>query len=262
MDAACCYRCCLFHGLCVLGLAKCGQILVKNSWQINAIFTLDRTLYHILCSHNWLTTHSINVTVWNPALQLPGKLTNECTRTIMCVLLLYWYFITSDKLTSVTTKNLFHVPISFLKNNSGTIKTKQNIPTFPASATVCRCFVSELPTIWVNVTEAFLCRAGFFLPTVFFVGPLDFAGDVIVLLSPVLPEGSESFSSFSWSLSCQTHALYSTLHTHTHPFNGPFSGTTQVRRYQKGKTNLDFTEARDSEWKWHHLGHMQVCTSL
>ena len=51
-------------------------------------------------------------------------------------------------------------------------------------------------------------------------------------------------------------------HTHTHPFNGPFSGTTQVSRYQKGKTNLDFTGARDSEWQWHQLGHMQVCTSL
>jgi len=35
---------------------------------------------------------------------------------------------------------------------------------------------------------------------------------------------------------------------HTHMFKGPFSGTTQVSRYQKGKTNLDFTEARDSEW--------------
>ena len=32
--------------------------------------------------------------------------------------------------------------------------------------------------------------------------------------------------------------------------------------YQKGKTNLDLTEARDSEWQWHQLGHMQVCTSL
>ena len=51
-------------------------------------------------------------------------------------------------------------------------------------------------------------------------------------------------------------------HTHTHPFNGPFSGTTQVSQYQKGKTNLDFTEARDSEWQWHQLGHMQVCTSF
>jgi len=50
-------------------------------------------------------------------------------------------------------------------------------------------------------------------------------------------------------------------HTHN-PFNGPFSGTTQVNRYQKGKTNLDFTVARDSEWQWHQLSHMQVCTSL
>jgi len=47
--------------------------------------------------------------------------------------------------------------------------------------------------------------------------------------------------------------------THTH---SPVSGTTQVSRYQKGKTNLDFTEARDSEWQWHQLGHMQVCTLL
>jgi len=35
-----------------------------------------------------------------------------------------------------------------------------------------------------------------------------------------------------------------------------------VSRYQKGKTNLDFTEARESEWQWNPLGHMQVCTSL
>ena len=46
------------------------------------------------------------------------------------------------------------------------------------------------------------------------------------------------------------------------PFNGLFSRTTWVSRYQKCKTNLDFTRARDSEWQWHQLGHMQVCTSL
>jgi len=51
-------------------------------------------------------------------------------------------------------------------------------------------------------------------------------------------------------------------HTHTHPFNGRFSGTTRVSQYQKGKTNLDFTEARDSEWQWHQLGHMQACIAL
>jgi len=44
-------------------------------------------------------------------------------------------------------------------------------------------------------------------------------------------------------------------HTHTHPFNGPFPGTTQVSQYQKGKTNLDFIETRESEWQWHQLGH-------
>ena len=50
--------------------------------------------------------------------------------------------------------------------------------------------------------------------------------------------------------------------THTHPFNGPLSVSTRVSQYQKGNTNLDFTEARDSEWQWHQLGHMQICTLL
>jgi len=50
------------------------------------------------------------------------------------------------------------------------------------------------------------------------------------------------------------------IQPHTHLFNGPLSGTPRVGRYQKGKTNLDFTEARDSEWQWNPLGHMQVCT--
>jgi len=36
-----------------------------------------------------------------------------------------------------------------------------------------------------------------------------------------------------------------------------------VSRYHKGKANLDFTEARESWWQWHQLGHMQtICTSL
>ena len=50
---------------------------------------------------------------------------------------------------------------------------------------------------------------------------------------------------------------------HTHPrLTAIFPGLTRVSRYQKGKTNLDFTEARDSEWQWHQLGNMQVCTLL
>ena len=50
--------------------------------------------------------------------------------------------------------------------------------------------------------------------------------------------------------------------SHTHWFSSPLSRTTGMSQYQKGTANLDFTEARDSEWQWHQLGHMQVCTLL
>ena len=63
-------------------------------------------------------------------------------------------------------------------------------------------------------------------------------------------------------LPLSNNLLWTHTHTHTQPFNGPFSRTTRVSQYQKGKTNLDFTEARDGEWQWNQLGHMQVCTLL
>ena len=46
-------------------------------------------------------------------------------------------------------------------------------------------------------------------------------------------------------------SMRSFIYTHT----PGWAGTRKV------KTNLDFTEARDNEWQWHQLGHMQVCTS-
>jgi len=55
--------------------------------------------------------------------------------------------------------------------------------------------------------------------------------------------------------------LKTMTHTHTR-LTALFPGLPGVGRYQKGKTNLGFTEARDSQWQWHQLGHMQVCTSL
>jgi len=71
-------------------------------------------------------------------------------------------------------------------------------------------------------------------------------------------------------LNCSSAALPSTLnltrythmYTYIHPYDALLSWTTQVSWYQKVKTNLDFAEARDSEWQWHQQGHMQVCTSL
>jgi len=59
----------------------------------------------------------------------------------------------------------------------------------------------------------------------------------------------------------QLHDRQIVSHTHTHTHTrlaALFSGTTRVSRYHKGKTNLDFTEAKDSEWQWHQLGHIQV----
>ena len=50
-------------------------------------------------------------------------------------------------------------------------------------------------------------------------------------------------------------------HAHTHTQTALFQDYPG-NWYQKGKNNLDFTEARDSEWQWHQLGHMQVCNSL
>ena len=52
-------------------------------------------------------------------------------------------------------------------------------------------------------------------------------------------------------------------YTHTHT-----RLTALLRDYpgepvpEKVKPIWIFTEARDSEWQWHQLGHMQVCTSL
>jgi len=81
--------------------------------------------------------------------------------------------------------------------------------------------------------------------------------------------GPAQITNTAFTVKCQDNksgtqsTKYLTTNTHTHTrFNGPFSGTTRVSWYQKGTTNLDFTEARDSEWQWHQLGHMQVCTSL
>ena len=57
-----------------------------------------------------------------------------------------------------------------------------------------------------------------------------------------LPAAQPTASKKHWRHMC-TCVLNKNRHTHTHPFNGPFSRTTQVSWYQKGKTNQDFSEA-------------------
>jgi len=41
-----------------------------------------------------------------------------------------------------------------------------------------------------------------------------------------------------------------------------FPGLPVSASTRKVKTNLDFTETRDSEWQWQQLEHMQVYTLL
>ena len=48
------------------------------------------------------------------------------------------------------------------------------------------------------------------------------------------------------------------IHTHTHPFIGPLSGTTQVSRYQKCKINLDFTGAAS----YRPISLLSICYKL
>ena len=58
---------------------------------------------------------------------------------------------------------------------------------------------------------------------------------------------------------------YTHTHTHTHTdtrLTALCPGPPGWARTRKVKNYLDFTEARDSEWQWHQVGHMQVCTLL
>jgi len=48
--------------------------------------------------------------------------------------------------------------------------------------------------------------------------------------------------------------------SHTHPFYGPLDFVLDYPGEPVPEPS-DFTEARDSEWQWHQLGHVQICTS-
>ena len=55
----------------------------------------------------------------------------------------------------------------------------------------------------------------------------------------------------------------SALLTRTHArLTALFPGLPRWAGTRKVKTNLDFTEARDSDWQWHQLGNIKVCTLL
>ena len=61
---------------------------------------------------------------------------------------------------------------------------------------------------------------------------------------------------------CDWYSIIATDNHHHTRLTALFPGLPRWAGTRKVKTNLDLTEARDSEWQWHQLGHMQVCTSL
>ena len=62
--------------------------------------------------------------------------------------------------------------------------------------------------------------------------------------------------------SCISISIHTQHFTHTHTRLTALFRDYPGEPVPKGKTNLDFTEARDSEWQWNQLGHMQFCISL
>ena len=71
--------------------------------------------------------------------------------------------------------------------------------------------------------------------------------------------GSQATKNWFCDCVCILDHVADVKHTH---LTALFCRTPRVSRYQKVKTNVDFTETRDSEWQWHQLGRMQVCTLL
>ena len=73
------------------------------------------------------------------------------------------------------------------------------------------------------------------------------------------------FQTTNQQVSNHTRLINATITT-LHPFNGFFSRTTWVSRYQKGKNQSGFKRGKrlwDSRIQWHHLDHMQtICNSL
>jgi len=86
---------------------------------------------------------------------------------------------------------------------------------------------------------------------------LDFVATLIITYQIITP--TQCFVT-TWR-SCTTRAVCDLSHTHPR-LTALCPGLPGWADTRKVKTNLDFTEARDSEWQWHQLDYMQVCTSL
>jgi len=65
-----------------------------------------------------------------------------------------------------------------------------------------------------------------------------------------------------WQLNLETTTATTTTTTTTTTIKRLFSRTTWVSQYRKGRTILDFTDARDDGWQWHQLDHVKIINHL
>ena len=81
----------------------------------------------------------------------------------------------------------------------------------------------------------------------------------------ICPSHLSDVATLPWEIQKNHFSTFVFTHTHTHTHTTCLTALCPGLPGSAGtekKKNLDFTEARDSEWHWHQLGHMQVCTSL
>jgi len=75
------------------------------------------------------------------------------------------------------------------------------------------------------------------------------SGDVLIGCQPPMVPLMGHVKWLAQILEVLSISVQNRLQWQQHPFNGPLSGYTQVSWYKKGKTNLNFTEARHYEWQ-------------
>ena len=111
---------------------------------------------------------------------------------------------------------------------------------FPAAARPCRGPTAVKRSIFIG--RYTLCRAAIMDVANYFIG-------VSVVSRCRRSKHRKSMASMKLVASTPLQQLTLTptitlflthTHTHTHTFNGPFSGSTQVSRYQKGKNQCEF----------------------
>jgi len=138
-----------------------------------------------------------------------------------------------------------------LQRGADCLHMVQLMPLHPKTSSSLASFKSRLVLpFWHRLTRVVLEKRPLNGCIVVVVVQYEYRSLLASCLGSVITRSITACCSCSVVVLVVLEMLHARTHTHTHPFNGPLFRTTRVSRYQKGKTNLDFTAARDSEWQW------------